>query len=134
MSPVPVEQTVYARWLDRGTRVGLWLLIATFAAYALGLVQPQVELTRLPQVWGLSAERYQALTGAPTGWGWLGLLHKGDYLNLLAVSVLSLITVVCYLRILPIHLRRGERLMAAMIFVQVVVLLVAASGALAGGH
>ena len=42
MSVVPVEQTVYARWLDRGTRIGLWLLIATFSAYALGLAQPQV--------------------------------------------------------------------------------------------
>jgi hypothetical protein len=134
VSLVPVEQTVYARWLDRGTRIGLWLLIATFAAYALGLVPPQVELARLPQVWHLPADRYQALTGAPTGWGWLGLLHKGDYLNLLAVSFLSLTTVVCYLRILSIHLRRGERLVAAMILAQVLVLLVAASGALAGGH
>lgn len=134
MSVVPVEQTVYARWLDRGTRIGLWLLIATFSAYALGLAQPQVELARLPEVWGLSAERYQAVTGAPTGWGWLGLLHKGDYLNLLAVSLLSLVTVACYLRILPIHLRRGEHLVAAMIVAQVVVLLAAASGALAGGH
>jgi hypothetical protein len=42
--------------------------------------------------------------------------------------------VACYLRILPIHLARGERLTAAMIAAQMVVLLAAASGALAGGH
>jgi hypothetical protein len=93
-----------------------------------------VPLGRLPALWALPADRYLALTGAPTGWGWLALLGKGDYLNLLAVAALALITVVCYLRILPIQLRRGERLQAAMAMAQVVVLLAAASGLFAGGH
>ena len=134
MSPMPAEQTVYARWLEWGTRVGLWLLIAAFAAYAFGVLEPQVELSRLPALWGLPAGRSQAGAGTPAGWGWRGFLDKGDHLNLLAVALLSLITVVCYLRILPIHLRRGERLLAAMVLSQIVVLLAAASGALAGGH
>ena len=134
MSRMPAEQTVYARWLEWGTRVGLWLLIAAFAAYAFGVLEPHVELSRLPALWGLPAERYQAMAGAPAGWGWLGFLDKGDHLNLLAVALLSMITVVCYLRILPLHLRRGERLLAAMILAQILVLLAAASGALAGGH
>jgi hypothetical protein len=134
VSPLPAAQTVYARWLEWGTRAGLWLLIAAFAAYVFGVLEPQVELSRLPALWGLSAERYQAMAGTPAGWGWLGFLDKGDHLNLLAVALLSLITVVCYLRILPIHLRRGERLLAAMVLAQIVVLLAAASGALAGGH
>jgi hypothetical protein len=134
MSPVPAEQTVYARWLEWGTRLGLWLLIAAFGAYAFGILEPQVELSRLPELWGLPAERYQAVAGAPAGWGWLGFLDKGDHLNLLAVAFLSLITVACYLRILPIHFRRGERVLAAMTLLQIAVLLAAASGALAGGH
>lgn len=134
MSRVPAEQTVYARWLEWGNRLGLWLLIAAFAAYAFGVLEPQVELSRLPALWGLPAERYQAMAGAPGGWGWLRSLDKGDHLNLLAVALLSVITVVCYLRILPLHLRRGERLLAALVLSQIVVLLAAASGVLAGGH
>lgn len=134
MSRVPAEQTVYARWLEWGTRIGLWLLIAAFAAYAFGVLEPQVELSRLPALWGLPAERYHAMAGAPDGWGWLRSLDKGDHLNLLAVALLSVITVVCYLRVLPLHLRSGERLLAAMVLSQIVVLLAAASGALAGGH
>ena len=134
MSGVPAAQMVYARWLEWGTRVGLWLLIVAFAAYVFGVLEPHVELSRLPALWGLPAERYQAMAGAPGGWGWLGFLDKGDHLNLLAVAFLSLITVACYLRILPIHFRRGERLLAAMILLQIVVLLAAASGTLAGGH
>ena len=128
------EQRVYARWLDWGTRIGLGLLIAAFLTYAFGLLDPFVPLSRLPAMWALPVDRYLALTGAPTGWGWLVLLEKSDYLNLLAVAVLALITVVCYLRVLPVQLRRGERLQAAMALAQVVVLLAAASGLLAGGH
>jgi hypothetical protein len=134
VSGVPAAQMVYARWLEWGTRVGLWLLIVAFAAYVFGVIEPHVELSRLPALWGLPAERYQAMAGAPGGWGWLGFLDKGDHLNLLAVAFLSLITVACYLRILPIHFRRGKRLLAAMILLQIVVLLAAASGTLAGGH
>jgi hypothetical protein len=134
VSGVPAAQMVYARWLEWGTRVGLWLLIVAFAAYVFGVLEPHVELSRLPALWGLPAERYQAMAGAPGGWGWLGFLDKGDHLNLLAVAFLSLITVACYLRILPIHFRRGERVLATMTLLQIAVLLAAASGALAGGH
>jgi hypothetical protein len=120
---VPVEQRIYARWLDRATRAGMWLLIAAFAAYTSGVLEPQVALERLPE-----------LTGTPAGWGALAALQRGESASLLAVALLALVTVVCYLRILPIHWRRGERLMAAMIAAQLVVLLAAASGVLAGGH
>ncbi len=131
---VSQEQQVYARWLDWGTRLGLTLLIGAFLAYILGLVPPLVPLDSLPALWGLSADRYLALTGAPAGWGWLRWLGSGDYLNLLGVAVLALCTVVCYLRILPIQLAHGERLAALMAIAQAAVLLLAASGALAGGH
>jgi len=77
---------------------------------------------------------YRALTGAPAGWGWLALLGKGDYLNLLGIAVLGLVTAVCYARIVPALLERGERLQAAMAIAQVLVLLAAASGLLVVGH
>lgn len=128
------EQRIYARWLDWGTRIGLLAMIAAFLTYALGLLDPFVPLGRLPALWALPVDRYLALTGAPTGWGWLPLLGKSDYLNLLAVAALALISVICYLRIAPVHWRRGERLQAALGMAQVGVLLAAASGLIAGSH
>ena len=125
------EQKVYAGWLDWGTRAGLALLIATFAAYASGLVAPFVPLESLAALWSLPAEDYRAATGAPTGWGWLALLRHGDYLSLLAIALLALCTVACYLRILPLHLKRREHLPAVMVLAQIAVLVAAASGALA---
>jgi len=127
-------QLTYARWLDWGTRVGLVALIAAFLAYVFQLIEAFVPLERLTAWWGLPADRYLALSGAPTGWGWLPLAGRSDYLNLLAMAALSMVTVVCYLRIVPLHWRRGERLHAAIALAQIVVLVAAASGLIAGRH
>jgi hypothetical protein len=128
------EQELYARWLDWSTRVSLAVLIAAFLAYAGGLLAPAVAVDDLPRLWVLPVERYLEATGAPSGWGWVAMLAKGDYLNLVGVALLGFVTVLCYLRVLPRLLARGERLQAAFAVAQVVVLLLAASGLLAGGH
>jgi hypothetical protein len=127
-------QRIYARWLDRGTRIGLAALIAAFLAYAFQLIEPFVPLASLAAWWGLPADRYLALAGAPTGWAWLRFAGRADYLNLLAVTALSMVPVVCYLRIVPLLWRRGERLHAAIAVAQIVVLVAAASGLIAGRH
>ena len=131
---VSEEQRVYARWLQWGRRIGLWLLIGAFALYVLGITSPHVPLDRLDSLWSLPADRFHQQTGAPIGWGWLRFLDTGDYFSLLPVALLSMVVLVCYLRVLPIQLRRGERWAAAMTVAQVLVLLAAASGLLAGGH
>ena len=128
------ERGTYARWLAWGTRIGLTCLIAGFLAYALGLIEPFVPLRRLPELWAMPVDRYLAASGAASGWDWLRLAGRSDYLNLLAVAWLALITVACYLRIVPHYWRCGERLQAALAMAQVLVLLAAASGWLATGH
>ena len=131
---VPTEQQIYARWLERGVRTSLALLAAAFLTYAFGLLEPFVPHERLVVVWTLPLERYLALTGAPTGWGWLAVLDKGDALSLAGVMLLALVTLVCYLRLAVILVQRGDRLLGAVALAQVVVLIAAASGWFAGGH
>ena len=128
------EQSIYARWLDWGTRISLAVLVAAFLAYVLGVTPAALPLAEVPRFWGLPLERYLALSGAPSGWGWLGMLDRGEYQSMVGVALLGLVTVLCYLRLLPALLARGERLQAAIVVAQVVVLLLAASGVLAGGH
>lgn len=130
----PDERLAYARCLDWGTRIGLGVLAAAFFSYAFGLVEPVVPLQELATVWSLPLERYLAITGAPTGWGWLASLRKGESLCLLGIALLALVTVVCYLRNAISALGSGERLQAGIALVQVLVLLLAASGVLTGGH
>lgn len=131
---VPDEQTIYARWLGWGTRIGLAVLIGSFLAYALALIEPFVPVEALPQLWGLPVDRYVALSGAPSGWGWLALVNNGDYANFIGIATLALITLVCYARLVPTLWRRGEHLQAGLAIAQVLVLLAAASGLFAGGH
>lgn len=128
------DQQVYARWLDWGTRLSLAVLVAAFLAYVFGLTPAALPLAEMPRFWRLPLERYLALSGSPTGWGWVAMLDKGEYQNLVGVALLGLVTVVCYLRVLPLLLERRERLQAAIVAAQVLVLLLAASGLLAGGH
>jgi hypothetical protein len=120
------EQHVYARWLDWGTRIALALLVGSFLLYAFAIVDPHLPYAELPKLWGFPVDRFVAASGAPTGWGWLQLLHKSDYLIFVAVAMLGLITVVCYARLVPILLREKEPWRAAIAMAQIVVLLGAA--------
>lgn len=122
----PPEQQIYARWLQAGTRTGLALLVATFAIYALALLEPLVSHQRLAELWMLPVDRYIAATGAPTGWNWLRFLGKGDYLNFVGIALLALVTVACYARLIAALLRVGARLQATVAVLQIVVLLAAA--------
>lgn len=131
---VSAEQLRYADWLDTGTRIGFLLLIATFGVYASGLLAPHVPLADLPKVWGLPIERFLAATGGPSGWGWLGLVSRGDYLNFIGVAFLGGITVACYLRVLPMLVARRDGWFAAIAALELAVLAAAASGLIGGGH
>lgn len=136
MPPVvvqPEEQLRYARLLDWGTRVGLVVLVASFAAYVAGLMEAHVPLARLPEVWGHPVGRYLALTGTPTGWGWLALIHKGDVAGLTGIVILSGCSLACLLALVPLYLRRGDRTFAVLCLAEVAVVALAASGWLAGG-
>jgi len=128
---VSEEQKLYARWLSVGARAGLAVLSACFLVYVLELLEPQVPLRELPALWAHPVEHFRTLTGAPAGWGWIALLGKGDYLSFVGIVMLGLVTLVCYARIVPALLKRGERLQAALAAAQVLVLLAAASGLLA---
>ncbi|HEY3076305.1 MAG TPA: hypothetical protein VGJ74_14115 [Burkholderiales bacterium] len=120
------EQQVYARWLAWGTHIALAVLIASFLAYALALRDPHLPPQELAKLWAFPVDHYIAASGAPTGWGWLQLLHKSDYLIFLAVAMLGLLTVLCYARIIPVLLAQGERWRAVIAVLQVLVLLGAA--------
>ena len=127
----PIEQAITARWIEIGVRLGFVVLAVTFALYVLGLVAPLVSPQELVRLWQLPVDRYVAATGAPTGSGWLRMLIKGDYLNLLGVAVFALVTLACYARMVPLFLRQGRRTQALFAALQVLVLLAAAVGVVA---
>ena len=134
MTREELVQEVYARWLDAATRLAFAASLLAFVLYATGLAPAFVPLDALPALWGLPVGEYLERTGVVSGWGWLGLLRFSDYASLACVALIGMVTLICYLRILPLLLRLGERLQAALVLAQVLVLLIAASGLLAGGR
>jgi hypothetical protein len=130
----PEEQIAYARLLDWGTRAGLLLLVLVFAAYGLGLVDPQVPHERLAEVWNLPVSAFLQATGMPRGWGWLRLAHRGDVANLLGISLLAGCSLLALLAQVPLYLKRGDRVYAALCLAEVAVVVLAASGLIGAGH
>jgi hypothetical protein len=130
----PVEQEEYARWVDWGTRLGLAALVAGFLAYVLELVEPLVPHERLPELWHLPVEHYVAETGVPRGWDWAAQPGWGESLCMIGIAALALVTLACYLRLALSYARAGARLHAGLALAQVLVLLAAISGLVAGGH
>jgi len=128
----PALRELYAKWLDRASKVGFALCVGAFILYAGGLLPAYLPASELPRYWGLPVSRFVALTHMPQGWQWLRFVGYGDLLNLGAVALLALVTPLCYARVLPRVLAERDWLQAALAAAQLAVLAAAASGVLAG--
>ncbi|MBI5663556.1 MAG: hypothetical protein HZC49_00495 [Nitrospirae bacterium] len=129
------EQIAYANILNIGMWFGLAVLTFTFIIYVSGIFQSFVPIEELPNYWGMKAKDYIHVLNAPTGWGWVAMAGKGDYMNFVGIAMLAGLTIVCYLAILPILLRKKDTPYVIIAILEVAVLALAASGILkVGGH
>ena len=136
------EQLLYAKILAIGMYLGLGILLVTFTLYVTGIMAPAVPIQELPNYWTLSAHDYLVAInndflhreGIVVGWGWMALLNMGDYLNFVGIALLALVTIACYLGILPTLFRKKDWVYAAIAILEVLVLVLAASGKVTGGH
>lgn len=136
------EQLLYARVLGMGMSIGLVTLFITFTVYLSGLLAPAVPHDQIPGYWELGVHEYLEavnhdhlhLEHPPTGWAWLTLVGKSDFLNFIGIAILGGITIICYLAIVPTLLRKQDYAYVTMAVLEVLVLTLAASGILAVGH
>lgn len=128
------EQLAYAGLLDGGMKVGFVVLVLTFAVYLFGFAAPHVSHEQLAQLWTRPVGEYLKATDTHTGWSWVAMIGKGDYMNFVGIVLLSGVTVLCYLRILPILIAARDKVFIAIAVLEVLVLALAASGILATGH
>ena len=129
------EQLAYARVLDGGMRLGLLALAVTSAVYLFGFLTPHIPVADLPRYWSLPVHKYLVAAGIPTGWGWVAMLHRGDFLNFAVIAFLSGITIACYLAISPMFFRKKDVVYGWLSVLEVLILALAASGVLTvGGH
>jgi len=128
------EQLAYAASLNIGMKLGFVLLLASFVLYVFGFAAPHIPPEDLPNYWSMPAGEYLKAINLSPGWSWLRLASRGDFMNLLGITFLSAVTIVCYLRIVPILLKNKDTAYAIIAIVEILLLVLAASGLLAGMH
>ena len=136
------EQLLYANILSKGMLVGLLLLFVTFALYVFGIMPPAIPVTEISGLWNQPVhdylvainQNYLHLEHLPTGWSWIKLIRNGDFLNFIPVAILSGVTIICYLAIVPGLFKRGDKAYGIMALAEAVILTLAASGLLLVGH
>jgi len=124
------EQLLYAKLLGRLSKVGLVLVIITFITYVAKLLPPKIHFSELSKYWSFPCEEYLRLAEIHNGWSWISLLGYGDFLPFLAISFLAIATIICYLAIIPVYLRRGDKIYGWLTIIEVMVLITAISGLL----
>ena len=127
-------QEIYARWLEHGARLTFAFALLTLLLYLTGVLAPLIPLQDLPRLWTLSAADMMREAHAPGGWGWLGFVRYGDYLNVLGIAFFALLALVCTARAVPEFLKAGERWQALLAALQVLVLIAAALDLFPGAH
>lgn len=129
------EQLLYADLLFYGCWAGIFIMIVTYVIYVLGLLSPHIPMDQLPQLWRLPVGEFLQKSGAPQGWGWALLLGRGDYLNFLGIALLGAMTIIGFITLIPAYVRKRDIPFLIIVIVEVVALLLAASGILgAGAH
>jgi len=128
------EQIQYAAILNIGSRIGLALLVITYLIYITGVLPPYVSMETLTTLWSLPTAEYLHNAQVEPGWFWFSQLKHGDFLNFISIAILAFLSVICYLSILPGLLKRKDRIYAFLVIAEVVVLVLAASGIVVGGH
>jgi hypothetical protein len=129
------EQMAYAGVLNGGMWLGLAILVITFVIYISGVLPSFVPINDLPKYWTMRVHDYNVALNAPTGWHWTALVGKGDYLNFVGIAMLSGLTILCYMVILPILYKKKDTAYVILAIVEILVLSLAASGLLkVGGH
>jgi hypothetical protein len=143
MSTEPTdEQLLYANILEKGMLVGLILMFITFGLYVFGIMPAAIPLNEIAGYWNQPVHDYlEAINHnylnwdhLPTGWSWLKLIGKGDFVNFIPIAILSGVTIVCYAAIVPGLFRRGDKAYGIMAIAEALILALAASGLLAVGH
>jgi hypothetical protein len=129
------EQVAYAKILNVVMFLGLAIMVVTFIIYMFGILPSFIPPQDIPHYWGMKSSNFIHTFHAPTGGSWVALTNKGDYLNFVGIAILAGLTVLCYLVILPILMRKKDTAYVVIAIIEVLVLVLAASGILkSGGH
>jgi len=124
-------QLVYAQVLETVSHVGIAFLVGGYFVYVLQLLPLSVPIDAIAANWHLKASEMQQKLHTPSGWSFLkstAALLKGDVVSYLSIFYLAMATIACLAFATITFYREKNYVYTALAVLQVVVLLVAASG------
>ena len=134
LKPMP-EQLKYANLLFLGAWGGIAIMTLTYIIYLTGILPAHAPIDLIIQNWGHGVHEFLEVTDSPHGWGWLGLLGCGDFINFTGMVLLAVMTILCYLFLLQGYSKRKDWSYFFIALAEIIVLTTAASGILgSGGH
>ena len=91
-------------------------------------------LDELPYLWKYTAHKFLEEIHLKSGWDWIYYLSYGDILNYLGMVFLAGLTIIAYIAITPLLFASAARAVGTIAIVEILILILAASGILQGGH
>ncbi|EGW39549.1 hypothetical protein [Desulfosporosinus sp. OT] len=125
---VSSEQNTYANILLVCSWTGIAVMLVTFLLYMGGFNNPTVSPSDMPLYWGMSVHEYALATHAPSGWAWLSMISHADYLNLIGLAFLGIVSVLGYLSLFVAYMRKKDLPYITMVSLEIIVIVLAASG------
>jgi len=127
------EQMVYANLLEKGMYLGLLILLITYLLYVFGIMKPYIPVNDVPKYWTMGVSDYLHHCNIQAGWAWIRMVYYGDFINFVGIAMLAGVTLVCFLAIVPVLWKNGDKLYAYFGLLEALILGLAASGILSGG-
>ena len=106
------EQIVYANLLEKGMYLGLVILLVTYFLYVFGILKPYIPLNDIPKCWTMGVSDYLHHCNIQSGWAWVRMVYYGDFINFIGIAMLAGVTIICFLRIVPVLWKDGDKLYA----------------------
>jgi len=125
---VSPEQNKYASILLVCSWAGIIVMVVTFLLYIAGLFNPIVKPSDMPLYWGMSVHEYAKATSAPSGWDWLSMINHADYLNLIGLAFLGIVSIIGYISLFFNYLAKKDMPYLTMVTLEIIVIASAASG------
>ena len=127
-SSISDEHRVYATVLAYASMIGFALLFITAVIYFFGILPPSVPLEEIHKSWSLSLQEYQERQRPLAPWEWVMLISKADYLAYVPVAFLGMTTVIGYIWIFPIFLKKKKYIYLGIVCAELIVLILSITG------
>lgn len=122
------EQLLFAKWVQRTVGIGFIFLLIAFIFYLIPCFPKHLEPNTVMQYWHVSASDFVQKTDTPIQWEWVSKIGLMDMLSFASLILLAFSINICLFVLIIYFFRVKNVFYTLFIAIQLLVLLLAASG------